>query len=218
MCFSATASFVAAGLTGVAGIVSLSRVRHRSEVLLAITPIIFSVQQTIEGLLWLDLTASSGGPAATGLTLAFLIFAEVFWPVYAPLAVWLMEPEEVRGRLMLPSLAVGMSIGSYLLWLLLTGAHSAHIVDAHIVYVTGSKHPVAVAVAYVIATSLPLLLSSRPALSTLGAIVLVGCVVSYAFYWSAFVSVWCFFAAAASAVILFHFEAARRHRLFHAGT
>ena len=33
------------------------------------------------------------------------------------------------------------------------------------------------------------------------------------FYWEAFVSIWCFFAAAASVVILCHFEWERRQRL-----
>jgi hypothetical protein len=37
----------------------------------------------------------------------------------------------------------------------------------------------------------------------------VGSVISYVFYWEAFSSVWCFFAAAASAVIVFHFERVR---------
>jgi len=54
-------------------------------------------------------------------------------------------------------------------------------------------------------------LSSHRTVTTLGFILLVGSVVAYVFYWEAFVSVWCFFAATASGVILFHFEAARRH-------
>jgi hypothetical protein len=40
----------------------------------------------------------------------------------------------------------------------------------------------------------------------------VGSIVAYAFYWEAFLSVWCFFAAAGSVVILAHFEHARRTR------
>ena len=38
----------------------------------------------------------------------------------------------------------------------------------------------------------------------------VGCATAFLFYWEAMVSVWCFFAAAASVVILWHFEAKRR--------
>jgi hypothetical protein len=42
-------------------------------------------------------------------------------------------------------------------------------------------------------------------------------VVAYAFYWEAFISVWCFFAAVASVAILCHFEWSRRSRLRSAG-
>ena len=43
-------------------------------------------------------------------------------------------------------------------------------------------------------------------MTLLGVVVLVGSVVAYLLYWEAFVSVWCFFAAAASSVILFYSE------------
>ena len=66
--------------------------------------------------------------------------------------------------------------------------------------------------AYLAATGLPLLLSSQRTVVVLGAIVLAGLVIAYAFYWEAFVSVWCFFAAAASVVILCHLEWSRRQR------
>jgi hypothetical protein len=63
------------------------------------------------------------------------------------------------------------------------------------------------------AIGLPLLMSSQRTVVVLGAIVLVGLVVAYALYWEAFVSVWCFFAAAASVAILCHFEWSRRSSL-----
>jgi hypothetical protein len=58
------------------------------------------------------------------------------------------------------------------------------------------------------AIGLPLLMSSQRTVVVLGAIV-----VAYALYWEAFVSVWCFFAAAASVAILCHFEWSRRSSL-----
>ena len=44
----------------------------------------------------------------------------------------------------------------------------------------------------------------------LGAIVLCGSLFAYFMYWEAFASVWCFFAAAGSVVILVHFERTRQ--------
>lgn len=213
MCFSATASFTAAGVTGVIGLISLSRVSRPRDVLLAAMPIMFAVQQSIEGLLWLSLPVAPEGPAATGLTLLFLLMAEVFWPLYVPSMMLLAEPDEGRRRLMLPWLVAGIGVAAYLLWGLLAGPHDAHVLSGHIVYVTEHRYPFAIGLAYLAATCLPLLLSTHRAVLVLGIIVLTGCVVAYAFYWGSFVSVWCFFGAAASAVILFHFEQARRYRL-----
>jgi len=217
MCFSAVASFAAAGVTGAIGIVTLTRVSRPRELPLAATPLFFAIQQSIEGLLWLQLPLAPDGSASTGLTLLYLLFADVFWPVYAPLAVLLVEPGAGRRPLMLLWLGVGAVVASYLLWWILSRPHGALILEGHIVYPTDSGHPVIVALGYLAATGLPLMLSSQRTVVALGAIILVGSVIAYTFYWEAFVSVWCFFAAAASAVILFHFEKARRHRLHAAG-
>lgn len=213
MCFSATASFTAAGVTGVIGVIALSRVSRPREFMLAAMPVMFALQQSSEGLLWLSLPLAPEGPVATGLTLVFLLLAEVLWPLYVPSMMLLAEPDERRRRLMLPWFVAGVGVAAYLLWGIFAGPHEARILSGHIVYVTEHPFPFAVGLAYLAATCLPLLLSTYRAVLILGVIVLTGCVAAYAFYWDSFVSVWCFFGAAASAVILFHFEQARRHRL-----
>ncbi|MGA7808241.1 DUF6629 family protein [Bradyrhizobium sp.] len=210
MCFSAPASFVTAGLTGAIGVIALTRVSEPRQLLFAATPLFFALQQGIEGLLWLDLPLAQDEHVSSALTLLYLFFAEAFWPVYAPLAVWLIEPSAHRRLLMVACLGAGVGVGSYLLWWMLGHPQLATIVDYHIVYGTGYRQPDAVGIAYVAATGLPLLLSSQRTVVVLGAIVLSGLVVAYALYWEAFVSVWCFFAAAASVAILCHFEWLRR--------
>jgi hypothetical protein len=134
----------------------------------------------------------------------------VFWPVYAPLTAWSLEPNERRRRLMLACLAIGACVAGVLLWRLLTGPREAVIANSCIVYRTTPGDLIPIGLAYLAATSLPLVLSSQRTMLALGVVTLTGCVVAYAFYWEAFLSVWCFFAAAASIVILGHFELARR--------
>ncbi len=213
MCFSAEASFVTAAVTGTIGLVSLTRAARPRDLPLAAMPIVFAVQQTVEGLLWLTLPLAPEGAIANGLTLLFLVLAEVFWPLYMPITVLLIEPNELRRRLMMVCLVMGAFVAAHLLWSILAQPHSAAIQGGHIVYVTEYRHSAPRLLAYLAATSLALMLSSRRTLLALGAIILAGSSVTYVFYWEAFVSIWCFFAAAASVVILCHFEWERRQRL-----
>jgi hypothetical protein len=217
MCFSATASFVTAGITGIVGILALNRANEHREWPLAATPLVFALHQSIEGLLWLTLHAAPEGPGSAGLALLFLLIAEAVWPVYAPIAVLLIEPSDRRRRLMFICLAVGAVISAYLLQSILSRSHGAAILGGHIVYLTEYRHSDAIGLAYLAAAGLPLLLSSQRTIVALGAIVLAGAAVAYVFYWQAFISVWCFFAAAASVVILCHFEWSRRRRIRMAG-
>jgi len=212
MCFSASASFVTAGITGVIGVVALTRVKSSREIPFAATPLLFALQQCTEGLLWLNLPQAPDGFLSAFSTVLYLFFAEAFWPLYAPIAVWLIEPNETRRHLMVVCLGAGAGVGAYLLWWILGHPPFATISGGHIVYVTKSGHSDAVGAAYLTATGLPLLLSSERSVVVLGAIVLVGLVVAYAFYWQSFTSVWCYFAAAASIAILCHFEWSRRSR------
>jgi hypothetical protein len=100
MCFSASASFVACGAIGAVGLVTIVRARSTNELPLAAIPLFFAIQQGVEGLLWLTLPIASEGPSSTGLTQIFLLIATVFWPVFAPIAVLLIEPDAMRRRLL----------------------------------------------------------------------------------------------------------------------
>jgi hypothetical protein len=91
------------------------------------------------------------------------------------------------------------------------------IEGGHIVYITEGRHSAVVLMAYVAATCLTPMLSSWRALNFLGVLLLAGSAVTYALYWQAFVSVWCFFAAVASMIIVYHFEWMRRQHPSMAG-
>lgn len=213
MCFSPTASFLTAGVTGLIGIVAMSRVAHPRELPLAAMPVFFAIQQATEGFLWLNLPAAPHSQVSNALVLAFLVFAQAFWPTFAPLAALSIEPVVHRRRLMYPWLAVGIAVSGYLLFGLLTRSPSARIIDDHIVYLTPQPHARIVEAGYLAAIGLPLLMSTRHSVAALGVVVSVGCAVAYGFYLEAFQSVWCYFAAAGSVVILAHFEWTRRGSL-----
>lgn len=210
MCFSATASFAAAALVTAAGVYATSRVGNPREWPLAAMPLFFGVQQTIEGGLWLTLPTSPQG-AASWLSHAFLVFALIVWPVLPPMAALVVESDALRRRMIGACALVGGGVSAYFAWMLLTQPHHALIAAGHIQYDIGAT-PVSVGGAYIVATTLGLLISSRRAVALLGLIVLAGSIVSYVAYIDTFISVWCFFAAAASVVIASHFSLAAAER------
>jgi hypothetical protein len=212
MCFSAPASFAAAAITGATGIATVTRVQGRSEFPLAAMPIFFAVQQTIEGLLWLRLPDDPAGPIPIALTHVFLLFALVFWPVYAPFATLSIESDPRRYKWISVCLFSGFIVAAYFLWSLHMGPRTASIEDGHIIY-SGDPHlPVFVLYLYPAATCLAPALSSHRLVRILGLFVFLGSLAAYIAYRDAFASVWCFFAAVASGIILYQFETARRQR------
>ena len=212
MCFSASASFTAAGVISAIGVAAVTRVSQPRELPLALMPVLFGVQQAVEGALWLCLPNCS--PAeAPGLILAFLLIAQVVWPTYLPATVLLVEPDRRRRLAMFALLALGAGVSIALLFGLLIRPPTASVDHAHIVYRTFGHYPEWGKFAYLSATTLPLLLSSRRTLNILGGVILIGAMVAYTAYWQAFVSIWCFFAAAASVVVLAHFQWVRRGAL-----
>lgn len=210
MCFSAPASFIAAAVAGTAGAACLARVRQPGDWPLAAMPVFFAVQQAIEGYLWLNLARDPTSATSTALTEGFLIFALVFWPVYAPLAAYAAEPDTRRKPWIALCMAAGIAVAIYFFTALADAPRTASIQEHHIAYSADTDLPLAIRILYPVATCLSLLLSSHRAVALGGFVIFIGSIVSYWMYWNAFTSVWCFFAAIASALIIFHFERARR--------
>src|SRR3954463_13957598 len=92
MCFSAPASFASAAVLPAAGIVSLRTARTPAQLPFAAIPLLFAVQQAAEGVFWL--TLPEGGSPLAGYT--FLVFAQVLWPTWVPLAILLLARDRAR--------------------------------------------------------------------------------------------------------------------------
>lgn len=107
MCFSATASFVASALLVPAGAAALTiawRTGQWQKLPLAAAPLLFGVQQTLEGMVWLGIQAqpalTTTGPTRWTVVaaMAYLFFAYVFWPVWMPLAAVAQMEQPKSGR------------------------------------------------------------------------------------------------------------------------
>ncbi|MFY0615291.1 MAG: hypothetical protein JXQ99_27430 [Hyphomicrobiaceae bacterium] len=211
MCFSATASFVSAGIMGVSGLTALASVQRPRAIPLAAAPLIFAIQQSVEGMLWLRLPEGPDGSASVVLTYTFLVFAMVFWPLYGPVAIMAVEHDPLRRRFQTVCLVAGTIAAIYLGWRLLTFSHIGLIEKNHIQYRADSSVPRVVFLLYLLATGGAAIASSDWTVRLFGMVVFLGLAVSYLFYWEALTSVWCFFAAAGSFIILAHFRIEKRH-------
>jgi hypothetical protein len=171
-------------------------------------PLLFAAQQLVEGFLWLDLNRSEPGALRTVLVHAFQGYAEIFWPVFAPLAVFLIEPERRRRFLILSCLAVGVALSTYLLTKMIAHPYDAFTGSGHIVYKNDFQYPSGIEAPYLVATTFSLLLSSHKEVKLLAIVILVGFAVAYMSFHQAYISVWCFFAAAASALVYLYISRA----------
>ncbi len=214
MCFSATASFSVAAATTAAGLATLRHVRDPREVPLALIPLLFAAQQAIEGLLWLQLDGADDALTIAALSLAFLLFAKVLWPTYVAVAVLLVETNPRRRAILCVLSLMGLGLSVDLLLDLIDNPAVATIRGHSIAYVSnlsGTAGPSALirdALPYLVCTGAPPFVSSHAAIRVFGAVILVGFAVAASIYLGAFVSVWCFFAAADSTVLYFYFRRA----------
>jgi len=209
MCFSPTASFVAAGALAGVGAATLAQKPERKRLAFALIPLIFAAQQAVEGTIWLALDANRAPPEA--LSVAYLFFAQIFWPAYTPLAVLLMEAEKRRRWALMILLVTGLVVSGGLAVILTRHDYSVRLVRHSLQYASDRQFENYWIGLYILATVAPLLISPHRYVMAFGVTVLVGSVVTaYAFYYAA-ASVWCYFAAIGSVFVFLHMR--RRTRL-----
>ena len=216
MCFSSDASFGASAALAVIGVVAIVKAKKPPHRLFAAIPFIFSVQQFSEGMLWLsmkdhDMSSMTGmhdflthSPFFRDV---FLVFALVVWPVYVPFTVWLLEKDKKRKRIISVLLAAGAIVSLCLLYVLLK----------YPVQVMGEKHHIhfefdlpvntykiewLISLFYFMSTIVAPFVSSIKRMKWLGVAFLLSYTIAVIFYSGFFVSVWCYFAALLSIVVL----------------
>ncbi|PIS18477.1 MAG: hypothetical protein COY36_03385 [Zetaproteobacteria bacterium CG_4_10_14_0_2_um_filter_55_20] len=208
MCFSATASLIVGGGLTVTGVLTLRLAGNRSELLFAAIPLLFGIQQIIEGVIWLSLQHDAAQLKMVA-TYLYSVFSHVLWPVYVPLAVALMEPNAWRRKALWIFSIIGVVAAFHLLVLIATQSLTV-VAGEHIIYVSARHYEWPMMQIYVTATCLAPLFSSYPLVRAFGAAALLLFFVSYLFYTAAFFSVWCFFAAILSAIIYLFFRSTPR--------
>jgi hypothetical protein len=205
MCFSAAASFSLAGvLTGI-GALSLSQSSPATR-LFAATPLIFAAQQAAEGTVWATMGSGRHATLHAAAINAFLAVALVVWPAWAPLATQRMERVAARRHALTQLTWFGLAVALGAAWMLSQRQPIARVTSRSIRYdYPGTDitllHALMV-VAYIVPTTLPFFLSTGRMARLVGGALILSVVVAVVVERDAFTSVWCFFAAVLSCLIV----------------
>lgn len=204
MCFSASASFTLGSVLLIVGAGTVKKAVTFSQVPFAIIPILFSLQQIIEGFLWLALTNPSWESWQQPSTYLFLAFAQVLWPSWVPFSMFLLEENERRKKGLLALTGFGCVVSLYVMYALVNYPVDAHISRHHVSYdLSFPDYIIELSgVYYFIPTVVPAFVSSIRLMVFLGLALLTSFVVTKLFFGEHVISVWCYFAAAISIIVI----------------
>lgn len=194
------------------GVATLKSKMRKEEVFFAMIPLLFGLQQIIEGLLWLSFRVE-GNIVNVVMTYVFVLFSHVLWPVFIPFTIGHMETVPWRKKVIRGFQLTGIAVAVYLLYFIIRYPITS-VIREHIVYVFPHFHIPPVLVLYIAATCVSALFSSQRIVILFGLLAFVLFVVAFWFYYVAFFSVWCFFAAILSIVIFLHFKFRHRQKSF----
>jgi len=217
MCFSAVGSFAAAGLLTGIGTMSLRKNSAPRLRMFAAIPLLFAAQQAAEGVVWLAMNrANAAGVQGLAVTV-FLGFALVVWPTWLPLSLLRMERQRAPRQRLTALTAAGIAVSAYAA-VLLVRWHPIAQVAGHSIRYLYSAGPSALPpgfylLAYAVPTVAPFFISSA-SLARVTGLALIGSLVAAAIVErDALTSVWCFFAALLSGLVMLAVMREQRVRL-----
>lgn len=209
MCFSATASFSAGIVLLSVGVLAVKSARGPREVPLAAIPLLFAIQQLIEGVVWLTFRYEAPLLNAA-MTHAYSFFSHVLWPVYVPAAVLLIEPAGWRRTTLWGIVAAGAAVAIYFMYMLVAFPVVSRAAGQHIEYVSPHFFAAVVMGMYLLSTAISPMVSTHRWVKVFGVLALASFAAAYYFYAQWFISVWCLFAALLSLVLCAHLTSGTR--------
>jgi len=205
MCFSATASFGASVvLTGI-GIASIKQIQTKSQIVFACIPLFFAIQQFNEGLVWVSFTNPFNPELNLYAKYGFLIFSQIIWPLWIPIAMVMVENKGERRKIQRVFVAIGITESLYQFYCMLNYPAHAEILGHHIYY--HIDHPDTFKYLepafYIAAIIVSPFFTSVRKMWLVGMAILISCIITVIFFQHYTVSVWCFFASIISMSVYF---------------
>ena len=214
MCFSATVSFGAGVALSVAGAVAVNKAHTPAQRVFASIPLLFSIQQISEGFVWLGLQHPEFKPSLPFATFTFLIFAQIVWTLWIPFAMLLLEKNAWRKKVLHFLLGCGVVLSMYHGWGLIAHPITGEALDCHIFYHVEYLRPYKLYSGFVygLAAIVPCFFSSVKRMWCLGLAFLLSYIATQIIYTVYVISVWCFFAALLSVIVIWILHGIRRQQ------
>ncbi len=205
MCFSTTASFAAGIVLSGVGVASVIKSKEPAQQMFAAIPLVFGLQQFAEGFVWLSLTQSWPALYQQIAVQVFLVFAMIIWPIWIPLAICYFEPNWLRRKVIGWISVIGIVMGFFSLYYLITRTSTAVVSDFHIHYNLQIPQNLLMVcgLIYLFPTIVSHFFSTVKGVPVMGALVMVSYLVTRFLFVDYVLSVWCFFSAVISIMIYF---------------
>ena len=206
MCFSASASFIASGGLAAVGGAALHIAKGRHQKLIAAIPLLFAIQQGLEGWQWIALNNGSMNMFAGYL---FLFFALLFWPMYVPMSIFVLDKKQrdVLGIFV----GIGIALALFFSVILIREPLVIQACNHSIVYLLHIPLNYAVTLLYYFTVCGALFFSSKREFHWFSVVVFLSAAIAAYFFLDAFISVSCFFEALLSSLIYFYLKYHRAH-------
>lgn len=214
MCFSATASFGASVLLTAIGALTQKNSLTTSQKVFGAIPLIFAAQQLCEGILWISMEQGEYYHFKKPAAYMFLFFAQVVWPTFVPASIFALEDNPLRKKLLLALLIAGIFLSSYLGYCMFkypvrVNSNYCHI-DYNLNYPSQLKF--LSGFFYFMSTVVSTFISSINNIHVLGFMVIMSYLLTLFFFENYLISVWCYFAALISMLILLILKNLNSHK------
>jgi uncharacterized protein YacL len=175
-----------------------------------VIPLIFALQQAVEGWIWLNQSSLATNMEAI-LTFIFPFIAYCFWTSWVAFAVRSCETDPLRRQILLGLLIIGLLVSSFFCFYLLKGPLEAIIINHSILYGFTFPWYATSQWLYGLAIIGATLTSSYKLINLFG----IGLIISYNIAQIAFTptypSVFCFFSALISVIIYLQLRIGHRY-------
>lgn len=203
MCFSATASLVAGGALSVTGGLTMMQAKTKAELPFASIPLLFGIQQAIEGVVWLSFDAPL---LHTIATYAYMTFSHVLWPIFVPVSIMLLETDQFRKKILWMFSLAGSAVGAYLAYYIITDVVTVQVINQSLCYYSPNSYPFLIMTFYLMTTCGSCFFSSHRIINLFGIVLSLSFIIAAGFFFETFFSVWCFLAAILSVLVYWYFK------------